>query len=736
MTDPIPAPASGTPESPPSTTPAAAPKKKPGPIRWGMIGGVAVLWIGTGLALFLLRDRIVRAGVESGGRSAFQTAVTVDEARSGLSPARSSVALTRLQVPDRADLSRNAIQVEELQVELSVFDLLGGQVHLPLARAKGVALNVPRATPAEPLPLGGEPAPVTSEDGGQGFLEGLLAGEGSLLKKLQVSQQPLADILKALDLESVRYAEGLPARIAQAEREWGQRLEAQRAELAALQTRGQDLKVRVPEQARQIQAEWTKAVEEKKKTIDGLEASLKKDKNALGPNPATDIPRRVQEELASLDQVRAREEQRAAGLRQEVGQLEADVKKLAEALQRLDQDARQAQAELAAEAAKARKAGEADLAKVRRWVDPSGAGAEELLQVLVGPKVAAQVKSGRKWVGLLWGLLPPKAQRLTPPRSAREGLDVPIPPPPEAEQAAREAAARLLIDDLELEGALTLDEGPLTLTGHLRNLSDAPWLIGREIGLDLACALGTGQSARQFSVKGGLTPASERVQLQVGCAGLKLEGLVLREGAPAPGDLFPRRVASTTLDLQLAIDSSPERFTTSTTIHLKELSFDPIPAGGDVAPAVLAVRSVLGGVKELHLAIEVALPKQGAPTFKIEDKTQPSVLESMRAAVGKAVKEEVERLMGRYEQELNGTLAGKSDAAGGALEAAKGAWSKNLGGAQGELGQVSPGQKPLDQALAGGDQARKSLAEDAVPRLLKAAAQGGLSLPKLPFGKD
>src|SRR5690606_38469098 len=140
---------------------------------------------------------------------------------------------------------------------------------------------------------------------------------------------------------------------------------------------------------------------EKRQKIDQLEQALEKDPQAAGKNPATDIPARVQRELASLDELKAREEQRAAGLRTELKQLQEDAARLKTALERLEKDARAGQAQLQAEVAKARTAAEHDRDKIRRWVDPSGEGAEELLQILVGPRVARQVTAGRKWVALL-----------------------------------------------------------------------------------------------------------------------------------------------------------------------------------------------------------------------------------------------------------------------------------------------------------------------------------------------
>lgn len=726
-----PAPATGTPPA----DPAAKPKKKLGPIRWRMIIACVVLWVGTGLGLYLGRDRIIHHGVVTGGRQTFQSAVTLDKAQSGLSPARTQVSLQGLQIPDKDDLTKNLIQAETLELDVGLMDLVDGQVHVAHALAKNVRFNEPRPTPAEPLPLPEEPAvPPEEED------TGWFGVEGGLFDALKVGGKPLVDVLHALGLESVAYAEGLPATIAARQREWNGKLEAHQKTLADLQARAQALKPRVTELSRAIQDDWTKALAEKKQKLDALEAALKKDSKAAGPNPVTDIPKKVNEELASLDALEAQEKQRAAALRSELDQLKGDAQKLKAEVEQLNQDRKQAQTQLAGEVQKARTAGEHDRDKIRRWVDPSGEGADELLQVLVGPRIAKQVKSARSWVALLWKLLPPR-QKKVPPPTPREGIDVTFPPPPGQEQAARDALARLLIDDLELQGQLKLAEDQLLrLDGHVLNFSDAPYLVGREVGFDLGCSLGEGDAARAFRVKGGLVPESERARLELSCSGLTVDGMVLREGAPAAGDVFPRRIESAALDMTLTVDSSPEAFKLASDLHFKQLAFSAVPEGGETVAAARAVHEVLGGLKELHLQVELSRPQGGKTSFSVKDLTQPSVVDAMSGAVSQAVKAEVDKATARYEGELNQLLAGKADQAQAALAAASGQFDQALGGLRGELDKVAPASaQPLDEALSGGEKAKKALADEAVPRLLKAAGQGNLKLPevpKLPFGKD
>lgn len=733
MTDPAP------PEAPEAPKP---PPKKLGPIRWKMIVAVVVFWVALGVGLYVTRDTLIHRGVESGGRASFQTAVTLDAARSGLSPARTDVLLQGLQVPDRADLSRNAIQVEELELAVSPLDLLSGQVHVERARAKNVAFDVPRPTPAEPLPMTGEPAPVTSTtDDGSSFFAGLFGQEGGLLQSLLVSERPWGEVLDALGLETVAYAKGLPGRIEAARTSWGPKLEGHRKELEALQERGRALRPRVDELATSIRDEWGKTLAEKRRKLDELEQALKKDPNAAGKNPATDIPRRVEQELADLDQVKAREEARTTALRQELKQLDDDLARLQQALAALDQETKQAQQELAAEVAKARKATQADAEKLKQFVDPSKDKVDELLVYLVGPRAAKQIRSAQSWVSLLWRLIPPRPQRVVKPTSPREGIDVPVPPPPGAEDAARAALARLLIDDLELDGRLQLDGEPLSLAGHVKNLSDAPWLVGREIGLELEGTLGEAAAARKARITGGLVPDAERARLHVSAAGLALTDLVLREGDPAPDDLFPRRIAKVGLDLEVDVDSTPERLVVSIDTRLTGIEWGPLPTGGQAAPAVRAVRDVVAGVKDARLVIELTLPASGAPGFSVKDLSEPSLTGKLRDQIGAAVAGEVQRITAGYQQQLDRTLAADADAARKALDAANAEWAKELGGVAGLAKQASGGgASQLDQAVASGDAGKKALAEEAVPRLLKAATQGGLKLPDLPkglpFGKD
>lgn len=741
MTDPTPA-TPATPETPatPADPAAKPPPKKLGPIRWKMIIACVLFQVVLGLGLFFTRDIIIHRGVESGGRSAFGTAVTLEDASSGLAPAKTDVKLTGLQVPDRANLARNVVQVEELELAVSPLDLITGQVHVEKARAKGIAFDTLRKTPAEPLPATGDPAPVTSEDDGAGFFAGLFGSEGGLIQRLLVSEKPWQDVLDALGLETVAYAKGLPDKIEKAQREWGPKLEAHRQELERLQQRMKELQPRVRELSKSIQDEWAKTIAEKKKKIDELEQALKKDPNAAGKNPAVDIPRRVEQELADLDQVKAREEARTTELRKELQQLDDDLARLQKALATLDQETRDAQKALASEVAQARKATQADIEKLKKYVDPSGDQVEELLHLLCGPKVAKQVKSARGWVSLLWRLIPPKQQRIVKPESPREGIDILVPPPPGGEDAARAALARILVDDLEVDGTLTVAEGPLALAGHLKNLSDAPFLVGREIGIELDGTLGEGAATQKLRIAGGLEPVSERTKLHVSATGLQLQDVVLREGEPEPGDLFPRKIAKVALDLSINVDSSPEKFLVSIDARFAGIEWGPLPTGGQNAPAIRAVRDVVGGVKDARLAIELTLPKEGKPSFTIKDLSEPSLTGKLKDSIGAAVTGEVQRITAGYQQQLDRTLAADADKADQALAAASASWAKDLGAL---VGRTQPsagsGAGELDKAVGSGDAARKALAEEAVPRLLKAATQGGLKLPeipKLPFGKD
>jgi predicted nucleic acid-binding Zn-ribbon protein len=693
-----------------------------------MLIPAGLLVAGTFVGAYVARNPIIQAGVIHGGRVSFQSDVSLLEVASAVAPKEADVDLSGLQIPDRNELTRNLIQAGELSAKVNTIDLVTGKVHVGHLRAKDVELFAPRKEPAEPLPE----VPGANEDVGPGADEGaltekLLEGEGSLLGQLGVKEVDPKEVLDRLDLQSVAYAKGLPARMEEREKVWRGKLEAHQAKLADAKQRAEALAKDVGPLTKQIRQEWSQAYGAKVKELDALKKELEEDSKACGPNPPVDIPRRVKKEVDELKAVQTRLQGQAKDVHGRTKAVQDDLAALAEVGAQLKKDAAALKQEGEAELAKASAAAAADKEKLAELIEPGSQQVDEILTIVFGPEMAERAAEARGWLKRIRMLFPAKDELSAPPRTPREGQIFAFPPP---EVEGGPPPVGFLAREVDLSGKLHLDgERPavIGLSGKVTNISNDPWRLGDAITFDLECSLGAeGGDGMAFGAEGRYDPAGDELSLALDWEAYTVDGLVLREGDATASDLAPRVLKKANARVKLTATSTPDRYEVSLEVELKSLEWGDLPPAD--AKVVELIRSTLTAVDQLHLRVTLGLDRGGKASFAVEDLGQPKLTDALAAELTKFLQEEVDRVTAECNRELEARLAKENAAAKGALAAGQ----KRVDGelqtflADHAAAKEALGTDEMDGVLKGMDAARDRLAKKKGQELLKAATKGSV----------
>lgn len=259
----------------------------------GLILLLAVLW--------LLLDPIAKWIIEREGTRAVGAKVELDSVDIRLLPL--GVELSGLQVTNPQEPMRNALQTQTIKADLAWSPLLSGKVHVEEAAVEGLRINAPRANSGA--------VPGLTPPGVEGPTLTERIKEGARLPSLEIPKPD--ELLAKLDLETVRQAEAIEARIAEKQAAWEARLadlpdqvtiDQYKARIQALKDdKSLSGRLKAVSEITQIQKE----IKQDLARFDGLDEALKADLAALQADlkklesaPQKDMQRALA--LAGLDQ--------------------------------------------------------------------------------------------------------------------------------------------------------------------------------------------------------------------------------------------------------------------------------------------------------------------------------------------------------------------------------------------------------------------------------------------------
>ncbi|MBL4847629.1 MAG: DUF748 domain-containing protein [Planctomycetes bacterium] len=699
-------------------------KKHKGPIRWGMLIAVLVFLCGGAGGFYLYRNALIQASVVMGGRQAFLSETTLDGVNSWMRTSTGEIKLGRLQIPDRNDLSKNLIDCGSFEAKISPRQLLLGKLQVDYARATDVALFKTRETPA--TALGGEvqdPEAGAAAAAAQKAMVDRMAKELAKILGLEgvnlldVPNMTLDEILTKADVKTYKVAKQLPGKAEAEVALWEAKVKALQEKVKALRARTAERTKRLQSFGGQAQREWTKALNAKRATFNTLEADLKKNPKACGPNPSSDIPKRVNKELKELEAQRQRILAQGKQLRVEASALVTEVNAVQKEAQALRAGVDASRSRIEAEIAALADASEQDLDRIRKAISSASPG-DQLMRALVAGIFGERAAQALDNVEKIKAMIPPEVSGLVPPKSLRDGITVAFFP----EDASPAARASVHIKDLEVTGKIYLSEGRVAeMSGHIFNLSSDPRETG-ELGFKLECKL----EGETFVLEGTCDPKTDRVRMSLSWDEFPLERLKWGE-APK---VLPR-IKSGKAKVTLSVDSTPSQLELAFSATVKDLEW--IEAAADADPLVSATHEAVKAVKALSLTAGVKKSKGQSPQLSIEDRSETKLVDVFGGALAKVAQAEVEKQVKKHEAAINELITKQVALAKGKL---------------GPLGPLASSCGEADSALAGDSKALKGgasptltgsgkLKSEATTKLLAAATRGRFKLPsrpKNPFG--
>ena len=363
-----------------------------------------------------------------------------------------------------------------------------------------------------------------------------------------------------------------------------------------------ELQERWPDQYRQLQAQV--------KSIRTRGKQLKKSIRDVKANPLRGLEKLVdlQKELVSL-------QEEVKTVQQQIGNLP----KQAEA---------DRQAVLAAR--------EQDEALLREKLKLGTLDGEGLTQTLLGQPVSEGLASALEWVRWAREQVPSNPAKEKASRS--RGTTVVFTPP----------QADFVVEVLQLEGLAQLNGQPLTLTGTLKNASNAPKLLAEPTTLEL---VGSGALEAQMDIALDRRTDTARDTLHLLCP-----QLTMTERTLGKADKMTIAMAEGIAHMRVELSLIDDKLSGEILFEQEELQLTPHLAKSPNGQLARSLEQALAGVQRLqaNVTLDGTLKK---PKLKIDSDIGSQVAAGLNATVKRVLEEQTEGLLAKSRAQVDAQLA-------------------------------------------------------------------------------